>query len=71
MRRVKRRRAERCQFSASARCQASNRREDLWADYDKGTLRPRIDALIPLTEAARAHEIIEARANLGKVVLVP
>ncbi len=25
----------------------------------------------PLAEAARAHEIIEARANLGKVVLVP
>ena len=30
-----------------------------------------VPAEIPLAEAARAPEIIEARANLGKVVLRP
>jgi hypothetical protein len=34
-------------------------------------LRPAVHAEIALAEAARAHEIIEARANLGKVVLRP
>lgn len=34
-------------------------------------LHVRIHAELPLAEAARAHEIIEARANLGKVVLRP
>jgi NADPH:quinone reductase-like Zn-dependent oxidoreductase len=28
-------------------------------------------ARIPLAEAGRAHEIIESRRNLGKVVLMP
>ncbi|HEX5290638.1 MAG TPA: zinc-binding dehydrogenase [Streptosporangiaceae bacterium] len=36
-----------------------------------GRLRPAVHAEIPLAEAARAHEIIHARANLGKVVLRP
>jgi NADPH:quinone reductase len=26
---------------------------------------------VPLTEVARAHEILDARANLGRVVLIP
>ncbi|WP_370352696.1 zinc-binding alcohol dehydrogenase family protein [Catenulispora sp. EB89] len=46
-------------------------RDELWAEYRAGTLRPRVHACVPLAEAARAHEIIESRSNLGKVVLVP
>ncbi|MBS2550600.1 zinc-binding dehydrogenase [Catenulispora sp. NL8] len=46
-------------------------RDELWADYRSGTLRPRVHAQLPLAEAARAHQIIESRSNLGKVVLVP
>lgn len=46
-------------------------RDELWAEYQKGNLRPRVHARIPLAEAARAHTIIESRSNLGKVVLVP
>jgi NADPH2:quinone reductase len=36
-----------------------------------GRLRPPTPTLMPLAEAARAHEIMEARRNLGKIVLVP
>ncbi len=46
-------------------------REELWTLYRDGKLSPRIHARIPLAQAARAHEIIESRSNLGKVVLVP
>jgi NADPH:quinone reductase-like Zn-dependent oxidoreductase len=44
---------------------------ELWELHRNGVLRPRVFAEIPLAEAARAHEIIESRRNLGKVVLVP
>jgi NADPH:quinone reductase-like Zn-dependent oxidoreductase len=36
-----------------------------------GRLKPVVDSVIPLAEARRAHERIEAREHLGKVVLVP
>ena len=36
-----------------------------------GALRPVVDSVLPLAEARRAHERIEARAHFGKVVLVP
>lgn len=44
---------------------------ELWERYSAGALRPRVFAEFPLAEAGRAHEVIEARGNLGKVVLVP
>jgi NADPH:quinone reductase-like Zn-dependent oxidoreductase len=44
---------------------------ELWELHRDHTLRPRVFAEVPLAEAARAHEIIESRRNLGKVVLVP
>ncbi|MGI5471741.1 quinone oxidoreductase family protein [Streptomyces sp. CA-132043] len=45
--------------------------EELWALAGSGRLRPAVHARFPLTEAARAHAVIEARGNLGKVVLIP
>jgi NADPH:quinone reductase-like Zn-dependent oxidoreductase len=36
-----------------------------------GRLRPVVDLVLPLAEARRAHERIEARQMFGKVVLVP
>ncbi|AJF63423.1 quinone oxidoreductase family protein [Streptomyces vietnamensis] len=45
--------------------------DELWELHRDHTLRPRVSATIPLAEAARAHEIVESRSNLGKVVLIP
>jgi NADPH:quinone reductase-like Zn-dependent oxidoreductase len=36
-----------------------------------GRLRPVVDSVLPLAEARRAHERIEARQQFGKLVLVP
>ncbi|MFJ1756076.1 zinc-binding alcohol dehydrogenase family protein [Kitasatospora sp. NPDC088134] len=44
---------------------------ELWQLYGAGTLRPAVHAQIPLSQAARAHALVERRRNLGKVVLVP
>lgn len=38
---------------------------------EKGTIRAVIDQTMPLTEARRAHELIEDRAQFGKLVLIP
>lgn len=45
--------------------------DELWHLARTGRLRPVVHAEIPLADAARAHAMIEARANLGKVVLCP
>ncbi|WP_327044599.1 zinc-binding dehydrogenase [Microbispora sp. NBC_01189] len=37
----------------------------------RGGLRPQVDSVLPLADAAEAHRRIEARAAVGKVVLVP
>lgn len=36
-----------------------------------GEITPVIAERVPLADAARAHEILDARANLGRVVLIP
>jgi NADPH:quinone reductase-like Zn-dependent oxidoreductase len=36
-----------------------------------GKLKPVVDTVMPLSEARKAHERIEARKHFGKVVLVP
>lgn len=38
---------------------------------EKGIFRPVLDRVLPLAEAARAHELLETRAQFGKLVLVP
>ena len=45
--------------------------EKLWELAASGRLRPAVHAEVPLADAARAHRMIEARANCGKVVLRP
>jgi len=37
----------------------------------RGQLRPVIDRVLPLREARRGHELIEARAVFGKIVFKP
>jgi NADPH:quinone reductase-like Zn-dependent oxidoreductase len=58
-------------FARTNRARYDRHGEQLWALMLEGKLRPAIHAQIPLSDAARAHEIIESRANLGKVVLLP
>lgn len=38
---------------------------------DRGLLRTELDAVLPLAEAARAHELIESGRTRGKIVLTP
>ncbi|MGW0766958.1 quinone oxidoreductase family protein [Streptomyces sp. NPDC002676] len=46
-------------------------RQELWRLHGEGILRPAVHGEFALEDAAKAHAVIEARANLGKVVLRP
>ncbi|MEU7633188.1 zinc-binding dehydrogenase [Nocardia sp. NPDC049220] len=46
-------------------------RQELWQYFASGRLRPAVHAEFALEDAAEAHAVIERRANLGKVVLIP
>ncbi|GGW72082.1 oxidoreductase [Streptomyces lucensis JCM 4490] len=46
-------------------------RRELWRMAAEGTLRPAVHAEFALEDAAKAHAVVETRANLGKVVLRP
>lgn len=45
-------------------------RERVWPLLEAGIVAPVLQASFPLDEAARAHEILEANASMGKLVLV-
>ncbi|MEV7194699.1 zinc-binding dehydrogenase [Streptomyces sp. NPDC093510] len=46
-------------------------RRELWQLHGEGRLRVSVHAEFALEDAAKAHEVIGARSNLGKVVLIP
>jgi NADPH:quinone reductase-like Zn-dependent oxidoreductase len=46
-------------------------RRELWRRFTRGTLRPAVHGTFALEDAAKAHEVIASRANLGKVLLRP
>jgi NADPH:quinone reductase-like Zn-dependent oxidoreductase len=46
-------------------------RRELWRLFAEGALKPVVHAEFGLDDAAKAHEVIESRSNLGKVVLRP
>ena len=39
--------------------------------FSDGAIKPAIAATFPLAEAARAHDLIESRQAMGKIVLKP
>jgi len=39
--------------------------------YAQGEISPRIGATFPLRDARKAHELLESRNNIGKIVLIP
>jgi len=43
----------------------------LMAGVEAGWIRPHVDRVFPFSEAGAAHAYMEARKNIGKVVLVP
>jgi NADPH:quinone reductase-like Zn-dependent oxidoreductase len=44
-------------------------RAELWDLYRSGRLRPLVDRVLPLEEAADAHRALESRENVGRVLL--
>jgi NADPH:quinone reductase-like Zn-dependent oxidoreductase len=46
-------------------------RQELWRLFGEGSLTPVVHGEFSLHDAAKAHEAIESRGNLGKVVLRP
>jgi len=44
---------------------------ELLALWETGALRPVVGAELPLAEVEQAHELVESRRSVGKVVLVP
>ena len=45
--------------------------QEIMKGVEEGWLKPHVDCVFPLVKAAEAHSYIEARRNIGKVVLVP
>ncbi len=44
-------------------------REHVWPLLESGVVRPVVDRSLPMTEVARAHEVVEAGEHIGKVLL--
>ena len=46
-------------------------RDQVWPLVDAGTIRPIIHTTMPMSEAAKAHRLIESSDHLGKILLLP
>ncbi|MFI9783355.1 NAD(P)H-quinone oxidoreductase [Kitasatospora sp. NPDC051984] len=44
-------------------------REHVWPLVEAGVVRPVVDRVLPITDAAEAHRVVEAGTQVGKVVL--
>ena len=45
-------------------------REHVWPAVEAGEVRPVVDRVLPLEDAAQAHRVLESSAHVGKIVLV-
>ena len=43
--------------------------KQVWPAFSEGRLKPCLHAVLPISEAEQAHDILQRRQNLGKVVL--
>ena len=48
---------------------ASAVRSEVWPWIEQGCYRPRIDRILPLSEASKAHRIMENSDHIGKILL--
>jgi putative PIG3 family NAD(P)H quinone oxidoreductase len=46
-------------------------REHVWPLVEAGTVRPVVDRVLPMAEAAEAHRLVESSSHVGKVLLTP
>ncbi len=44
-------------------------REHVWPHVEAGRVRPVVDRVLPMSDAAQAHRVVEASAHVGKVLL--
>ena len=44
-------------------------RDNVWPLFESGGLRPIVDRLVPMADAADAHRVVEAGEHVGKVLL--
>jgi putative PIG3 family NAD(P)H quinone oxidoreductase len=44
-------------------------REGLWPAVEEGRVKPVIDQVLPMSEAAEAHRLVEASGHIGKILL--
>ncbi len=49
---------------------ANRLREEVWPLIEAGKVRPVIDRIFPLAEAAAAHRLMESSRHIGKILLV-
>ena len=59
----------RARSSAFKAALASEIRRDVWPHLEAGRIRPVIDSIFPLAEAAEAHRRMESSFHVGKIVL--
>ena len=45
-------------------------REHVWPAVEAGEVRPVVDRVLPLDDAAEAHRVMESSAHVGKIVLI-
>ena len=45
-------------------------REHVWPAVEAGEVRPVVDRVLPLDDAAEAHRVLESSAHVGKIVLI-
>lgn len=43
--------------------------EHVWPLFEKGTVKPLIFRILPLSEAAEAHRLMESSAHIGKIIM--
>lgn len=59
----------RAQSDAAKAAIAAELREKVWPLFASDKVRPIIDSVLPLSEAAKAHERMESSMHIGKIIL--